>query len=82
MGFIIQLQEDLKELNSTANDLQKHCSISGKFTSLSNIQKGEVYAVLDDDSQKWVRYDTLTLVALSARNHTLSFSLSVHPLRA
>lgn len=56
MGFIIQLQNDLKDLNDISNDLQKHCSISSKFTSLSDIQKGEVYAVFDDDSQKWIRY--------------------------
>ncbi|KAG5673479.1 hypothetical protein PVAND_003523 [Polypedilum vanderplanki] len=55
MGFIIQLQDDLKELNGISNDLQKYCNISGKFTSLSDIQKGEVYAVYDEDSQKWIR---------------------------
>lgn len=54
-GFVIQLQEDLNQLNEIMNDLQKHCNTTGKFKSLSDIQKGECYAVYDDDSQKWIR---------------------------
>jgi hypothetical protein len=55
LSFVIQLEEDLKQLNEMMGDLQKHCSSSGKFTSLSEIQKAECYAVFDEDTRKWVR---------------------------
>lgn len=56
LSFVIQLEEDLKQLNEMMGDFQKHCSSSAKFTSLNDLQKGECYAVLDDDSRKWVRW--------------------------
>lgn len=56
LSFVIQLEEDLKQLNEMMGDLQKHCSSSGKFTSLNDIQKAECYAVYDDDTRKWVRW--------------------------
>jgi len=56
LSFIIQLQDDLKNLNGLLSDLESHCNIRGKLSSLTDIQKGECYAVFDDDSQKWVRY--------------------------
>lgn len=55
LSFVIQLDEDLKQLKGMMDDLQKHCKSTAKFSSLSDIQKGECYAVYDDDSRMWVR---------------------------
>ncbi|KAL7026452.1 hypothetical protein ACKWTF_013918 [Chironomus riparius] len=62
LSFIIQLQDDLKNLNSLLSDLKSHCKSIGKFTSLTDIQKGECYAVFDDDLQKWVRASVESLI--------------------
>lgn len=54
-SFVIQLQDDVAELLSMQPHLQTHCASSGKLTSLSDVQKGECYAVFDDDARKWIR---------------------------
>lgn len=53
--FVIQLQDDIEGLNMIMNDMQLFCNSSGKLTSLSDVKKGECYAVYDDDARKWVR---------------------------
>ena len=55
LSFVIQLDEDLKQLKGLEDDLQKHCKATSKFSSLSDLQKGECYAVYDEDSHMWVR---------------------------
>lgn len=62
LGFVIQLQDDLKQLNAMMNELQRHCDTSSKMTSISEIKKGECYAVYDDYAQKWVRASVESLI--------------------
>lgn len=52
---MVQLQDDIAELNEMLNEMQSFCSTSEKFKSLSDVQKGESYAVYDDDTRMWIR---------------------------
>lgn len=53
--FVIQLQEDITGFNEMMTELQPFCNTSSKLASLSEVKKGESYAIYDEDTRKWVR---------------------------
>jgi Tudor domain len=53
--FVFQLQDDVVELNKLLSDMQSFCNTSAKIKSHSEVQRGECYAVHDDDARQWVR---------------------------
>lgn len=79
LSFVIQLEDDLKQLNEIMGDLQKHCKNSAQFSSLTDIQKGECYAVYDDDSRMWIRLDEKNNFIFVLTSFCIC--ILVHPLR-
>lgn len=53
--FVFQLQDDIDGLASMTTELQSFCNSSGNLSSLSDVKKGECYAIYDDEARKWVR---------------------------
>lgn len=54
-SFVIRLQEDVYELNCMLTSFQNYCQSNKAVTSLSDLKKGECYAVFDEDNQMWIR---------------------------
>lgn len=54
-NFVFLLQEDIDEFNNMTIGMQSYCNSSPKLSTLSDVKKGECYAVYDEDSRKWIR---------------------------
>lgn len=55
-NFVMLLKDDMTELTQTLFPaLQKFCLSTAKLANVSDVKKGECYAVFDDDSRKWIR---------------------------